>query len=72
MIQKIVQTSYQEKLIEPGDLLVITAGLPFGTGGRTNFLKIHDAGEAGEIPTDTGSAAQDQSASQSQGQSQSH
>jgi hypothetical protein len=30
-------------------LIVIIAGVPFGIGGQTNFLKIHSVGEAGEL-----------------------
>jgi pyruvate kinase len=29
--------------------VVITAGIPFGKPGQTNFLKVHEVGEAGEI-----------------------
>jgi pyruvate kinase len=50
MIQKIVQTAYEARLIEYGEMMVIIAGLPFGAGGHTNFLKIHTVGEAGEVP----------------------
>jgi pyruvate kinase len=25
----------------PGDLIVVSAGIPFGGGGKTNFLKVH-------------------------------
>jgi len=24
-----------------GDLIVVSAGIPFGGGGKTNFLKVH-------------------------------
>ncbi len=50
MIQKIVTTAYEARLVEYGDLLVIIAGVPFGAGGHTNFLKIHTVGESGEVP----------------------
>ncbi|HLY25267.1 MAG TPA: pyruvate kinase [Aggregatilineales bacterium] len=49
MLEKIVQTAYDARLVEYGDLLVIIAGLPFGAGGHTNFLKIHTVGEGGEV-----------------------
>ncbi|MEP7288149.1 MAG: pyruvate kinase [Chloroflexota bacterium] len=49
MIQKIVQAAYESRLVEYGDLLIIIAGIPFGAGGHTNFLKIHTVGEAGEV-----------------------
>jgi pyruvate kinase len=28
-----------------GDPLVLTAGIPFGSGGETNMLKVHVVGE---------------------------
>jgi hypothetical protein len=28
---------------------VIIAGVPFGMGGQTNFLKLHIVGELGEL-----------------------
>jgi len=49
MIQKIVVKAYDTRLVEYGDVLVIIAGLPFGAGGHTNFLKIHTVGESGEV-----------------------
>lgn len=50
MIEKIVQAAYDSHLVDYGDRLVIIAGVPFGAGGHTNFLKIHTVGEAGEVP----------------------
>jgi len=50
MIEKIVQAAHDSRLVEYGDRLVIIAGVPFGAGGHTNFLKIHTVGEAGEVP----------------------
>lgn len=32
----------QHGLAQPGDLLVITAGTPYGTAGRTNLLKVEE------------------------------
>ncbi len=49
MIQKIVLAAYDSRLVDYGDMLIIIAGLPFGAGGHTNFLKIHTVGEAGEV-----------------------
>src|SRR5713226_8882901 len=45
MIHKVVQTAYEARLIEYGEMMIIIAGLPFGAGGHTNFLKIHTVGE---------------------------
>jgi len=40
MVTKAVNTAKQEGLAETGDPLVITAGVPFGTPGATNILRI--------------------------------
>jgi pyruvate kinase len=49
MISVVVRAAHQTKLVSRGDSLVIIAGVPFGTSGQTNFLKIHMAGEYGEL-----------------------
>ncbi|HLU10139.1 MAG TPA: pyruvate kinase [Oceanobacillus sp.] len=49
MIGTVVRAAHNAKLIEPGDTIVIIAGVPFGIGGQTNFLKIHLVGESGEL-----------------------
>jgi len=49
MLGKVVQAAHEAELVKRGDNLVIIAGVPFGVGGQTNFLKIHSVGEAGEI-----------------------
>lgn len=45
MIDESIQGAIEEKLIEPGDLVVLTAGTPVGIPGTTNLLKVHTAGE---------------------------
>src|SRR6478672_10755347 len=40
MVARAVRVARQEKLAKPGDRLVITAGVPFGTPGATNILRI--------------------------------
>lgn len=35
------QAALQSGLAQPGDLIVITAGVPFGRPGHTNLLKVH-------------------------------
>ena len=40
MVQRAVRIVRQEKLAKPGERLVITAGVPFGTPGATNILRI--------------------------------
>lgn len=40
MVNKACRLAVQEGIAEAGDQLVITAGVPFGTPGRTNLLRI--------------------------------
>jgi pyruvate kinase len=49
MVQLVVRTANDAGLVDRGDSIVIIAGVPFGIGGQTNFLKLHIVGEAGEI-----------------------
>ncbi len=49
MLGIVVRAAHNNKLVEPGDMLVIIAGVPFGIGGQTNFLKVHTVGESGEL-----------------------
>jgi pyruvate kinase len=49
MTNIVVRTSYEAKMVNRGDSLVIIAGVPFGIGGQTNFVKIHMVGELGEL-----------------------
>jgi pyruvate kinase len=46
MINTVVETAENAHLVKTGDGIVIIAGVPFGVGGQTNFLKIHTVGEA--------------------------
>jgi pyruvate kinase len=41
MIETAVQAVLDEGMIEKGDTVVITAGVPLGGSGRTNMLKVH-------------------------------
>jgi pyruvate kinase len=41
MIETAVQAARDEGMIEKGDIVVITAGVPLGGPGRTNMLKVH-------------------------------
>ena len=45
MVEMMVRTAHREGLAVPGDPLVLTAGIPFGGGGKTNMLKVHVVGE---------------------------
>lgn len=40
MVQRAVRVARKEDLARPGERLVITAGVPFGTPGATNILRI--------------------------------
>lgn len=45
MINVVVNAAEEAELVSTGDSLVLIAGVPFGVGGQTNFLKIHTVGE---------------------------
>lgn len=45
MIAKAVEASLAAGLIKPGDLNVITAGVPAGVHGTTNLVKVHTVGD---------------------------
>jgi pyruvate kinase len=40
MVQKAVSAAHRENIAQPGQRVVITAGVPFGTPGATNILRI--------------------------------
>lgn len=40
MVQKAARCAYEDGLAVEGQRLVITAGVPFGTPGNTNILRI--------------------------------
>ena len=41
MLSIITKTALREGLVASGDTLIVIAGVPFGVGGQTNLLKIH-------------------------------
>jgi pyruvate kinase len=45
MVAKAVSVARQEEFAKPGDRLVVTAGVPFGTPGATNILRIAWVGD---------------------------
>jgi pyruvate kinase len=45
VIENAVNRAMEVDLIQPGDLVVISAGIPIGIRGATNMIKIHIAGE---------------------------
>ena len=40
MVARAVRVARQQRIANPGERLVITAGVPFGTPGATNILRI--------------------------------
>ena len=48
MLQVTVRAAREEGLVTWGDRVVLTAGIPFGSGGATNMLKVHVIGESGD------------------------
>jgi len=40
MVQKAVRLAHHDGFADKGDRLVVTAGVPFGTPGATNVLRI--------------------------------
>jgi pyruvate kinase len=49
MIHLTVEAACKAGIVSWGDVIVITAGIPFGGAGKTNFLKVHTVGELGEL-----------------------
>ncbi len=45
LIAGVEHAMLRRKLVKPGELIVITAGVPVGVAGSTNMMKIHHAGE---------------------------
>ncbi len=47
MIVTVVEATRARGLVQDGDLVIITAGVPLGGRGLTNMLKVHRVGEEG-------------------------
>jgi pyruvate kinase len=45
MVETMVQVAREEGIAAWGDPVVLTAGIPFGSGGETNMVKLHVIGE---------------------------
>ncbi len=45
MLVMVTETMAESDFIQPGDTIVITAGIPVGVPGRTNFIKVHTMGD---------------------------
>ncbi len=53
MTAQVDRVLFEQKLVEPNDLVVIAAGSPPGQAGSTNSLKVHrvgDIADAGQMP----------------------
>ncbi len=48
MVDKACRAAYREKLAAPGDRIIISAGVPLGTPGSTNMLRIAYIGDDGK------------------------
>jgi len=48
MVEMMVRAAREQGLVAWGDVVVLTAGIPFGTGKKTNVLKVHVVGESEE------------------------
>ncbi len=48
MILMVERLSLDRHLLQPGDIMVITAGTPVGRPGTTNMMKVHVVGEVAE------------------------
>lgn len=49
MVVRMVRAAVEAGVVQKGDRVVLTAGIPFGGEGRTNMLKVHVVGEDGEV-----------------------
>lgn len=47
MVEVTIKAARDEGLVAWGDRVVLTAGIPFGQGNKTNMLKVHVMGENG-------------------------
>jgi pyruvate kinase len=45
MVEVMVREARWQGLAARGDRVVLTAGIPFGSGRKTNLLKVHVVGE---------------------------
>ncbi|MBI3945751.1 MAG: pyruvate kinase [Armatimonadetes bacterium] len=48
MLREAVAASLKTGLVQVGDLVIITAGVPVGVPGRTNLIKVEKVGSTGE------------------------
>jgi pyruvate kinase len=49
MVEMMIRAAREEGVVAWGDRAVLTAGIPFGQGNKTNMLKVHVIGESEEV-----------------------
>jgi pyruvate kinase len=49
MVEVMVQAAREAGMVDWGDRVILMAGIPFGSGGVTNMLKVHVVGEHEEL-----------------------
>jgi pyruvate kinase len=49
MVEVMVRAAREAGIVDWGDSVVLMAGIPFGSGGTTNMLKVHIVGEREEM-----------------------
>jgi len=49
MVEVMVRAARGKGLVAWGDPVVLTAGIPFGSGGETNMVKVHVVGESEQV-----------------------
>lgn len=45
LFEKVMEKAKQTDLVKQGDIVILTAGIPTGSEGKTNMLKLHKIGE---------------------------
>jgi len=49
MVETMVRVALEQGLVAWGDPVVLTAGIPFGSGRKTNMLKVHMVGQIDDM-----------------------
>ncbi|MCK5129801.1 MAG: pyruvate kinase [Clostridiales bacterium] len=45
LFEKVMEKAVESDIVKKGDLVILTAGIPTGSKGKTNMLKLHKIGE---------------------------
>lgn len=46
LFEQVVDTAVKAGLVEQGEVVVLTAGMPLGVSGTTNMIKVQVAGQS--------------------------